>query len=497
MLFGPTEKKISNWEEKGSTKKILDVLEHPSVAIRLAAVQALGRMGAFETKEAILLRTNDKENTVKCAALSALEKFPFADVVAVLQKHQQSSVTCECAERTLSNIASYLSRNIEKNISFMMKLELPDVSPHSIMKERIELLVAIGEPAKPKVLEALEEEQDLDQLVAAAVLGRLRSTEALEMLITQLGYASEEIEDQILSSLKQYGDVIVEPLLHFLSEGRDYDDLKKICKFLSAFSEQTKVHLISLVKQSRLAYENLAKVFIEEWKWEPESEEEKVLFSFIYGTQDYMQYPEVSGPWLINNYTSQDWVIRNEAIQKMTSLKYAKVMPTIIKALDDNELDVVVSACRAIAKLKPEAAKEKLVELVQDDKPVLRKEAAKILRAVGEKNWSDGIKGTLADYDALLANHSQKALDQLIMNLESSEFEERMEAAQIIVKRAKMDPVFFKCYWTKLHHLITSQRDNSHSDETEYRSSDCDHHSDYHSDNGIGLPFPKKEDMDF
>jgi HEAT repeat protein len=142
--------------------------------------------------------------------------------------------------------------------------------------------------------------------------------------------------------------------------------------------------------------------------------------------------------------------------------------------------ETVVGSCDDFQRLGESGdtrAVEPLIMALGNSREYERQHAAMALDKLGESIWKEIIVGSDDDFQRLGESEDPRAVEPLIHALDGRSGAVRKAAALVLLKKAKEDPEI------RLSCAAVQKIREPHSDSIEYRSSDCNRHT----DTGIGV----------
>jgi HEAT repeat protein len=157
-----------------------------------------------------------------------------------------------------------------------------------------------------------------------------------------------------------------------------------------------------------------------------------------------------------------------------------RAVEPLIKALSTEESGPRWAA-EALGKLGDPRAIDPLIRLLGHAYSDIRSAAAVALDKLGEPKWKEIVRGTLnnEDFHRLAKCEDPRAVEPLLLALESRHLGGRMAAAEALAKIALNQPSLLGNRWSTIH-MLTGQ---AHDDQ--YSPDGCGHY-----DTGIGVGFP-------
>jgi hypothetical protein len=194
------------------------------------------------------------------------------------------------------------------------------------------------------------------------------------------------------------------------------------------------------------------------------------------------------------DFATQKGEFQEASIRALGKIRKEKVTNTLsdylISGKSDDE-NILIALISTLGNLKKASLVPLLDKYIDHDFEEVRKETAIALEKLGVDTYKSIVSGSENDlYFLALEGRSNKAIQELFSDLKSYSYDTRKDAALKLIELAKVQPDMIKGNLAEIRKLITSSRVNNHSDNTIFRSNDCDHHTDHHEDSGIGMRVP-------
>lgn len=320
-------------KEPRAVNALIDALNDEDTFVRKNSAEALGEIGDKRAFIPLITALNDKKTCVRDASLDALKKVinKMKDVDGV--DSLSDFITHENPAIREIVIDAIKGEKSKKAIEILI-LATKDIDP-KIRKKAVDAIINIGKPAIEPLINAMNTE-DIDMKISSAfLLGELKASEGIELLINSLKYASEEkplsaerlrIESAI--ALGKIADVrAIEPLIEIIRDG-EIRLQEAVINALSKIGEPVVEPLISIIKSKD---ENMTA---------------KINAAIILGNiGDKRAVEPIINKLLIDSYDNKSWMFRAEAIKALGKIKD----PRAVEPLKKIGLNDYVSYVRSLA----------------------------------------------------------------------------------------------------------------------------------------------------
>ncbi|HDQ46182.1 MAG TPA: HEAT repeat domain-containing protein [bacterium] len=360
---------------------LLDQINDPSAGIQHAAIISLGRFGNPEAIKELakpkILRSPSVD--VRWAAVEAIGKLGDYRII----DHLVSAVVDEAwivrnqAVTQLKAIVRDITREREKKSAHML-IRLLAMKDREIVDLAIDGLHELGTISIDLLLEGLKSISSRIRENAAATLGRMQVDAAVPLLIPLLSDKNEYVRRSAVQSLGEIRDIsAIEPLVHCLS-----DNVEKVQKeaidSLVAFGRQSTAPLLNVLTH----------------------EPNKFVIRAILYTLGEIQDPAAI-PALVRQLGSSYFVIRNTATRALVrygpqvtsplisnlSVNQSGIRPLVRAATTEDNLLGRIRAIRALGALEEHRAVKTLKKLRVSGDAAIASEAEKSLAAIGTAAW--------------------------------------------------------------------------------------------------------------
>jgi HEAT repeat protein len=259
------------------------------------------------------------------------------------------------------------------------------------------ILVSIGAPATPLVVEALNDSDFVARWSAAEVLGDIRDQRAVEPLIATLNDPRQTVRRTAIEALGKIGDVrALIPIAKVLqlknADGLDFLMNSVIIRALGNIGEPAIDELIRMLKMDDVTLRIFATMSLEQIG--------QPATNALIATLDYpatwtrqaavellgsMKAVEATDP-LIKLMTCGDLLVEETAVDALIEIGEPAVAP-LIPRLGDRNLEMRIKAAQTLGKIRDQRAIEPLLRVLKDrgeENDRKRKEEATVRAAAAE-----------------------------------------------------------------------------------------------------------------
>lgn len=326
LLTGGCASKADEW---------IQILDHPNATERARAAMQLGEMGDRRAVPALIQTLKDREMPVRLAAVEALGKLgdqQAVDSLIAVVRDPNAMVGLSAVE-SLGNIGS------EKAVETLLRIAQERERPLCLGAIR-SLGTAGGDRSIQALTAALTDRARDVRWVTALTLARLKSQQALTSLIEALPQADRELRRVMVWALNTIDPSWQTSVLAEEAINRLIDGLKE---------EQMPGH-------SRYRVVQVLSEMDADWRTRAGAKATMDLF--------------------VAQLANGDLMARMQAVEALGQIGDARVVPSLFKALKDQNMQVQYVAINALGELRDTRAVEPLVEALEHRDPGIVSAAA-------------------------------------------------------------------------------------------------------------------------
>jgi HEAT repeat protein len=366
---------------KPAIPSLISALEGKRNNVREAAAETLGRIKDPASTEPLVQLLKDDDLGVRMAAGNALAKIGKSAVPSLIMALTDSrNDVKKIAAETLGKI-----KDIE-SIGPLIQLLKDDDSGIRLTAERS--LQELGKPAVPFLIEALENDNNNIRNGAATVLGRLKDTEAIDHLCRLL--KSKHRSDRI-SSIEALEKIAsstsTKPIIETLKD-KDRDVRRKSVRALGVIGDaRALMFLVDIMKKDKdfrqYACEAIGEIFKKSITKDSKEIVDPAVREFITMLGDDYTWSYASSICILMDYPIVDSLIR--VLQTSNNRRIRKRIPQILaekaeresecrsevlnllcQSLRDKDKEVKISAAFALEKLQDPRTTDALTKALED-----------------------------------------------------------------------------------------------------------------------------------
>ena len=329
----------------------IQILEHPNAADRARAAIQIGEIGDRRAVPALIQTLRDRDAQVRLAASEALGKLGDRQAVDSLIAivHDPNVMVGLTVVEALGNIGG------EKAVETLLRIAQEREGPLSL--GAIQSLGTAGGDRSVKALTTALTDRARDvRWVAALTLAHLKNQQAMAPLIEALPQADRELRRVMVWALNT-----IDPSWR-----------------TSAPAEEAINRLIDGLKtpnQSRYQVVQVLSEMDAEWKTRAGA------------TRDFF----------VSQLETGDLIARMQAVEALGQIGDARVIPSLLKALKDPNIQVQYIAIRALGELRDKRAVEPLVKALEHRDPGIVSAAALALGELRDKRAVEPLRTILSN----------------------------------------------------------------------------------------------------
>ena len=441
----PEPEDVEPVPEKTALEQCLEALRSNDEEIRTAAVAALQAMG----KEAVgylIQALNDPHYAVRIAAAEGLGEIGDRAAVDALV------LVCNDAREDVRIAAARALGEIGDRRSIQPLIRLFSDRYHGVRVAAADAVTVFGRDALEPLEEALDDPVPSVRVTAARAMGLIGATESIPVLIGHLGDAAPEVRWSVARALADFGSPAVEPLFLVLRKGRKDMRLAAIDGLweipdkragealryaLADEDEEVRAKAEAAIRKRQVidVWRRTLGSQVQEEGSAPKKKrtvrlEDKKLFEQS-GSQEI--------DTLVVALKDKDWNAQLGAATRLIMMGRPAV-DGLIRALRDENPEVQAAAASLLGEMR-ETAVEPLIDALRDPDRFVRLVAARNLGKIGNKRAIEALIGSLhRDPDgearatvaeALGYMGSRQAIESLVLALR-----DRDDAVQIAAARS-------------------------------------------------------------
>jgi len=274
-------------------------------------------------------------------------------------------------------------------------------------KRALYKLKQIGEPAIPKLIEALENPQHtatLEQLL----VGFVRNS-SLPLFLVSLAHGDQRIVDGVTRVLKRAQDFNPNELFPYFSQPIDGEEVSKTAlgKVLTAHAERINPNLLlGLLDQVdskvrpilyRLLDGIASEALVPDISQRLDSNQPFVRAHLLQLLSRFDTAPSREG--LVKALSDPNKAVRQAALNGLAKLRAKENVGDICALLSDNDLTVQSAAIETLVKIRSPHTVKHLIPVLQDESEYVRRAAVEVLNEVGDQNAVKDLLNALRDVD--------------------------------------------------------------------------------------------------
>ena len=385
---------------KSPLERYLEALRSPDEAVRAAAVAALQSMG----KEAVIYLIqvlNDPYPAVRVAAAEALGQIGDADAVDPLIQatHDEREDVRIAAASALARIGD------RKSIQPLIRLFADRY--HGVRVAAADAVAVFGRAALEALEEALSDPVTVVRVTAARAIGLIGVIESIPVLIDHLGDPAPEVRWSVARALGEFGPPVIDPLSIVMSRGsrdmrlaaidalweiEDERAVELLRRALDDEDEEVREKAAAALKKrqvidvwrSALGSQVLEEVQAPKKKKKPIRLEDRKAFERA-GPQEVGK--------LISALKEKDWQMQLNVATRLIMMGKPAV-DGLIRALRNEDPEIQAAAAGILGEMR-ETAVEPLMDALDDSDRFVRIVAAQNLGKIGNKRAIEALIGAL------------------------------------------------------------------------------------------------------
>lgn len=274
-------------------------------------------------------------------------------------------------------------------------------------KRALYKLKQIGEPAIPKLIEALENPlhtATLEQLL----VGFVRNN-SLPLFLAGLAHGNQRVIDGVTRVLKRAQDFNPNELFPYFSQPVDGEEVSKTAlgKVLTAHAERINANLLlGLLDQVdskvrpilyRLLDGIASETLVPDISQRLDSNQPLVRAHLLQLLSRFDTAPSREG--LIKALHDPNKAVRQAALNGLAKLHATENVGDICALLGDSDLTVQSAAIETLAKIRSPHTVKHLIPVLQDESEYVRRAAVEVLNEVGDQNAVKDLLNALRDVD--------------------------------------------------------------------------------------------------
>jgi len=274
-------------------------------------------------------------------------------------------------------------------------------------KRALHKLKQIGEPAIPKLIEALENPKHtatLEQLL----VGFVRNSN-LPLFLVGLAHGDQRIIDGVTRVLKRAQDFNPNELFPYFSQPMDGEEVSKTAlgKVLTAHAERINANLLlGLLDQVdskvrpilyRLLDSTANETLVPDIRQRLDSNQPLVRAHLLQLLSRFDTAPSREG--LVTALNDPNRAVRQAALNGLAKLHAEENVGDICALLSDSDLTVQSTAIETLAKIRSPHTIKHLIPVLQDESEYVRRAAVEVLNEVGDQNAVKDLLNALRDMD--------------------------------------------------------------------------------------------------
>ncbi|WP_332449616.1 HEAT repeat domain-containing protein [Methanoculleus sp.] len=431
--------------EKTALEQCLEALRSSDEEIRAAAVAALQAMG----KEAVgylIQALNDPHYAVRIAAAEGLGE--IGDRAAV----EPLVLVCNDEREDVRIAAARALGEIGDRRSIQPLIRLFSDRYHGVRVAASDAVTTFGRDALEPLQEALDDPVPSVRVTAARAIGLIGATESIPVLIEHLGDAAPEVRWSVARALADFGSPAVEPLFLVLRKGRKEMRLAAIDGLWEIPDKRAGEALtyalndedeeVRAKAEAALRKRQVIDVWRRTLGSQVQEEESAPKKKRTVRLEDKKSF-EQSGPQEIDTLVvalkDKDWNAQLGAATRLIMMGRPAV-DGLIRALRDENPEVQTAAASLLGEMR-ETAVEPLIDALRDPDRFVRLVASRNLGKIGNKRAIEALIGSLHQEpdgevratvaEALGYMGSKQAIESLVLALR-----DRDDAVQIAAARS-------------------------------------------------------------
>lgn len=422
---------------------LIACINEPSLQLRLNAIYSLGIIGDSRSINPLVIALNDPEKQVALRAANALAKLGddrvIEPLIAALNENRE--IDCSKAAESLGNLGDI--RAVEPLIAALK---------HPFVSTRLKAIEALGSikdvRAIPHFIRLIEERQDTSMVFSAKKSMINIGKPAIEPLLKALKHENGEVRRAYADILYSLGDICtVEQLLNVMNDSH-FMVCYHLVNAVSKHGEHAILPLISVMmnpKHKAKAYAAAALGYLKDDRAvepliEVLKDKDKDVRQFAAQSLGIIADNKAFEP-LLGLLKDDNFEVRRRTVSALGHLGDKRAIPYLLKALKSKDKILCRRAIQAFESIGDTNVADFLVPYLKDKNNLVFQQAALTL---GRFKDARALKNLIimVKYNYLFEEHAVPVLSEmgevavptLIEELNSSYYQMRIHAAQILGK---------------------------------------------------------------